>query len=272
MNRRFAPVSVLLAFAALLAGWPAGAEPDPELDPPPPGLTAREVADRVEQVFRGDTTYIDATMIIRSPRLPEPRAVRFRSWDDRSGKRSFIRIVSPPKDKGMTFLKLHPNLWNYIPRVERTVRIPPSMMLQSWMGSDFSNDDLVRESSQLDDYDHRWLGVDPSPAHPESERAYRIEYIPREDAPVVWGRIVAAIDVARMVPLWQAYYDEDGTKMRMLRYADFAIEGRPFPLTWVMTPLDKEGHETRVEVHEIRFDEPLDDRLFTKRAMSRPVR
>ena len=96
-------------------------------------------------------------MTIVSPRLPAPRRVVFRVWDDRPGKRSFIRILEPSKDKGMGFLKLHPNLWNYIPRVERTVRIPPSMMLQPWMGSDFTNDDLVKQSSAVDDYTHRVL-------------------------------------------------------------------------------------------------------------------
>ncbi len=262
--------ALLVGLVMLGAGNAASAEA--VLDPPPEGLSARDVAARVEEVFRGDTSYMDATMTIESPRLPEPRQVRFRAWDDRGQKRSFIRIVSPAKDKGMTFLKLHPNLWNYIPRVERTVRIPPSMMLQSWMGSDFSNDDLVRESSQLDDYEHRWLGVDPNPTHPESVAAYHLEYIPREDAAVVWGRIVAAIDIARMVPLWQAFYDEDGTKLRMLRYAKFSEEGRPFPRSWSMTPLDKEGHDTRVEIHEARFDEAFDDQLFTKRAMTRPLR
>ena len=242
----------------------AGAEP--ELGPPPEGLTAREVASRVEDVFRGDTSFMEATMIVESPRLPEPREVSFRSWDDRPGKRSFIRIVTPPKDKGMSFLKLQPNLWNYIPRVERTLRVPPSMMLQSWMGSDFTNDDLVRESSQLDDYDHRWLGVDEAPAGGESERAYVIEYVPHEDAPVVWGKIVSWIDAERSVPLRQDFYDEAGVRLRELHFSDIRPTGsRVYPHAWRMLPLDKEGHETRIAVHEIRFDETFDDAIFTKR-------
>jgi outer membrane lipoprotein-sorting protein len=240
-----------------------------ELEPPPEGLSARTVAERLENTFRGETSYFEATMIVHSPRLPEPRRVGFQSWDDRPNKRSFIRITEPPKDKGMAFLKLHPNLWNYIPRVERTIRIPPSMMLQSWMGSDFSNDDLVRESSQIDDYDHRWLGVDPDPEHPESDRAFVLEYVPKEDAPVVWGRIVSWIDAERYAPLRQEYYDEDGEKLRVLAYSDFAKEGRPYPHRWSMIPLDKEGHETAVEIRVIRFDEEYPDSLFTKRNLTR---
>ena len=243
-----------------------------QLAPPPSGVSARSVAERLENIFRGERSYLEATMLVASPRLPAPRRVRFRAWDDRRRARTFIRILAPAKDRGMGFLKLHPNLWNYIPRVERTVRIPPSMMLQSWMGSDFTNDDLVRESSQLDDYEHNFLGVDVAPAHPESTRAFVLEYIPHEDAPVVWGRIVSWIDARRFAPLRQEFYDEDGEKLRTLSYSNFSTGARPYPLRWVLTPLDRAGHTTSIEVHEIRFDHALDDAIFTKRNLTRAPR
>jgi outer membrane lipoprotein-sorting protein len=225
------------------------------------------VAERVEATFRGEAGFLDATMSVTSPRLPEPRRVRFQSWDDRGGKRSFIRILEPAKDRGTAFLKLHPNLWSWVPRVERTIRIPPSMMLQSWMGSDFTNDDLVRESSVLDDYDHRWLGVDPDY---RGSRAWLIEYRPREGAPVVWGRIVAWIDAARLVPLRQEYFDEAGVKLRVMTLGDFRPVGRrQYPHRWSMVPLDKPGHETSIEVNAIRFDEKFDDEIFTQRNLTR---
>jgi len=268
----------LLAAALLGLGLAGGAAADalapvpPELDaarlaPAPKGTSARAVAKRVEDVFRGRTTYLEGSLEIRSPRLPAPRLVRFRSWEDRPGRRSFIRILAPPKDAGMAFLKLHPNLWNYIPRVERTVRIPPSMMLQSWMGSDFSNDDLVRESSQLDDYDQELLGVDRSIS---GGPAYVLAYRPHEDAPVVWGRIVTWVQVARAAPLRQDFYDEKGTRLRVLRFEQIRdVQGRPYPHLWVMVPLDRPGHETRVQIQEIRFDEPIDAAVFTKRNLER---
>lgn len=241
-----------------------------ELLPPPEGLEARAVAERVEDIFRGETSYLEATMIIHSKRLPEPRRVTFRSWDDRPGERAFIRILAPPKDKGMGFLKLVPNLWNYIPRVERTIRIPPSMMLQSWMGSDFTNDDLVRDSSQLDDYDHEWLGVDPAFPGASEGGAYGIAYIPHEDAPVVWGRIEAWIDANRMAPLRQDFFDEGGTQLRRMDFGEIRdVQGRPYPHHWKMVPLDKEGHATEIEVEEIRFDESFEDKIFTKRNLTR---
>jgi outer membrane lipoprotein-sorting protein len=257
-----------LAFAALLL-FGAGAAAGEELEPAPPGADARSIAEKVEDVFRGRNSYLKATMTVVSPRLPTPRRVEFRAWDDRPEKRSFIRILAPPKDAGMAFLKLGSNLWNFIPRVERTIRIPPSMMLQSWMGSDFTNDDLVRESSQLDDYDHQLLGIDPEPDGVESERAYVIEYRPHEDAPVVWGKIVTWVDVARYAPLRQDFYDEDGEKLRVIRFSEIhEVQGRPYPHRWSLVPIDKEGHETLIEIEEIRFDEDFDERIFTKRHLT----
>jgi outer membrane lipoprotein-sorting protein len=161
----------------------------------------------------------------------------------------------------------------YVPRVERTMRIPPSMMLQSWMGSDFTNDDLVKESSQLDDYDHRLLGIDPRPEAHEGLRAFVVEYVPHEGAPVVWGRIVAWIETEHSTPLREDFYDEAGEKIRALRFDDIRpVQDRTFPFRWVMRPLDKEGHETRIQVDEIRFDEPIDDAIFTTRHLKRPLR
>jgi hypothetical protein len=259
--RRLAALSLVTFFASGASGQGA------KLDPPPATPAARELAEQVEHTFRGESAFLDATMTVKSPRLPEPRRVRFQSWDDRGGKRSFIRVLEPAKDRGSAFLKLHPNLWSWVPRVERTIRIPPSMMLQSWMGSDFTNDDLVRESSAIDDYDHRWLGVDPS--H-QGARAFVIEYRPRENAPVVWGRIVAWIDPVRLAPLRQEFFDEAGVKLRVMTLGDFREVGnRSYPHRWTMVPLDKPGHETSIAVNAVRFDEKLDDEIFTQRNLTR---
>jgi len=265
--KRLRGLALLGIAGMLVAAWPLVAA---ELEPPPEDLEARELARGAEDTLRSSRTYLDAEMTVVSPRLSRPRVVAFRSWDDRPGKRSFIRILSPAKDAGSGFLKLHPNLWMYVPRVERTLRIPPSMMLQPWMGSDFTNDDLVRESSALDDYDHRLLGVDPSPADHPGLRAYVVEYIPHEDAPVVWGKIVAWIETEHGTPLLQDFYDEDGEKLRSMRFADIrAVEGRHVPFSWSMKPLHKEGHETRIQLGEIRFDVAIDDSVFTTRHLKK---
>lgn len=241
-----------------------------EFEPAPEGVTGRAVAERAENTLYSERTYMEAEMTVVSPRLSSDRVVAFQNWDDRPGKRSFIRITRPTKDADTTFLKLTPNLWMHVPRVERTLRIPPSMMLQSWMGSDFTNDDLVRESSALDDYDHVLLGLDPAPKGHPDHAAYVVEYRPHEDAAVVWGRIVTWIDVERGTPLRQEFYDEDGEKLRLMEFGDIRLVGdRHYPHRWSMRPLDKQGHETRIVVREVRFDVELDDQIFTKRALTR---
>lgn len=259
--------ALLLVAALAMADRPVWGAP---LEPAPPGLTGRSVAERAEAALRSDRTYLRGQMTVISPRLATDRVVAFENWDDLPGKRSFIHILSPAKDADTTFLKLHPNLWMYIPRVERTMRIPPSMMLQSWMGSDFTNDDLVRESSQLDDYDHELLGIDPAPPGHEDLRAYVVEYRPHEDAPVVWGKIVMWIETEHGTPLYEEFYDEDGVKLRVMRFDDIRpVGGRRYPFVWSMTPLDKEGHETRIRVDQIEFDAQIPDEVFTKRNLTR---
>ncbi len=264
-----------LAVLALLifAGSAWAAEP-PAFDlsglaPAPDGVDARELAQRAQDNMRSDRTFFRGRMTIESPRLSRPRVVAFHSWEDTPAKRSLIRIDRPAKDEGTGFLKLHPNLWMYVPRVERTVRIPPSMMLQSWMGSDFTNDDLVRESSEIDDYDHTLLGVDEGSGAVPVE-AYVVEYEPKETAAVVWGRIVAWVDVKTGAPLRQDFFDEEGERLRVMRFSDYRPVGeRHVPHLWTMTPLDKEGHETRIVVEEIEFDVDLDSKIFTTRNLKR---
>jgi len=254
-------VTLALCAASAVAG---------DLEPAPEGVSAREVAERAEEALRSERTYLEAEMTVVSPRLTGPRVVAFKNWDDRPGRRSFIRILSPAKDSGSGFLKLHPNLWMYVPRVERTMRIPPSMMLQSWMGSDFTNDDLVKESSALDDYDHELLGVDPSTPGHEGVRAYVVDYVPHEDAPVVWGRIKGWIEVEHGTPLRTEFYDEDDVMLRVMLYSEIeSVDGRHYPRVWTMRPLDKEGHETRIRVREIRFDADIGDSVFTKRHLTK---
>jgi outer membrane lipoprotein-sorting protein len=255
--------------ALCVLGW-ASLSAAAELEPAPAGLDVDGIVKRAEDAMRGDTTYCDCEMTVTSPRLASPRTVSFESWADVPSKRSFIRIHQPSKDSGTGFLKLHPNLWMYVPRVERTIRVPPSMMLQSWMGSDFTNDDLVRESSEVEDYEHVLLGVDPGSDESGGRRSYVIEYRPHESAPVVWGRIVAWVDAELWAPLFQEFYDEDGEKIRVLRFSDVrAVDNRNVPHRWALTPLDKPGHETVVVVNKMRYDLEIEDAVFTTRNLKR---
>ena len=241
-----------------------------ELEPAPAAVVVADIVKGAENAMRGDRSYCECKMTVESPRLATARVIAFDSWTDIPGKRSFIRIREPAKDAGSGFLKLHPNLWMYVPRVERTIRVPPSMMLQPWMGSDFTNDDLVRESSEVGDYAHILLGVDPGSEKSGGRRAYVVEYRPHEDAPVVWGKIVARIDAELSTPLFQEFYDEDGEKIRELRFEDVReVDGRNVPHKWTLTPLDKPGHRTTIDVETMRYDLEIEDSVFTTRNLKR---
>ena len=268
MGRGIVGLGLILVACSLGTGL--ATEVRAELEAAPPGVSVEDIVRRAEDALRGDRSYCKCEMTVSSPRLAKPRTVAFESWSDGPGKRSFIRIQSPAKDAGTGFLKLHPNLWMYVPRVERTIRVPPSMMLQSWMGSDFTNDDLVRESSEVDDYTHVLLGVDPGSDKSGGRRSYVVEYQPHETAPVVWGRIVAWIDAELSAPLFQEFFDEDGVKIRQMRFSDVReVDGRNLPHRWVLTPLDKPGHETIVVVQKMRYDLAIEDSVFTTRNLKR---
>ncbi|RMG92269.1 MAG: outer membrane lipoprotein-sorting protein, partial [Zetaproteobacteria bacterium] len=143
-------------------------------------LSAREIIANVQDLLRAETSTARYTMTIVTPEWR--RTLRFDAWDDRKHRRFLIRILEPRKEKGVGWLKDGGNLWMYMPKLERDIRIPPSMMLSSWMGSDFTNDDLVKMESLVDDYDHQLIA--------EDDRGVTIVSLPKPDAPVVWGKII----------------------------------------------------------------------------------
>lgn len=154
-------------------------------------LDVDQVIKQVEDNLNGKTAVIAMTMVVKTKRAE--RTMKMKSWSE-GNKKSFIKILYPGKDKGITFLKLDNAMWQYVPRIEKTIKIPASMMLQSWMGSDFSNDDLVRESSISEDYIKKLLE--------ETEAEYRVELLPKPDAPVVWGRLSLLSPSSTFFPRW----------------------------------------------------------------------
>jgi hypothetical protein len=152
-------------------------------------------------------------------------------------------------------------MWNYLPKTNKVMKIPPSMMMGSWMGSDFTNDDLVKESSLFEDYSYKLL-------RPESEddSLLYISCIPREDLAVVWGEIVIAIRESDRLPVWQKYFDEKGELMRIMTYSEIGnLGGRRLPTVVAMVPQTKEGHRTVIRYLEAEFNVPLNDGIFSLR-------
>ena len=244
------PHSLLLS-CLLLASLPAHA-----------GDAARQTMQRLQDLLRSQTSIATYTMRVTTPEWQ--RGIRFKAWDDRAGKRFFIRILAPKKDKGTAWLKLGGNLWMYLPRLERDIRIPPSMMLSSWMGSDFTNDDLVKSASVVDDYTHRIINRDA--------RTVTIESLPKPDAPVVWGKLVHVIR-SEGIPVSEAFFDEHGRKVRLLEFSDVReMGGRRIPSRWVMHPLNEKGKRTELVIEKIRFDPPIADAVFARANLKRAAR
>jgi outer membrane lipoprotein-sorting protein len=146
--------------------------------------SARDVVDRGQTALWGKTLQAQLTMTVTTPRWE--RTLTLDAWIERP-RRSFIRILAPAKEAGIVSLRIGSEMWNYLPTVERTIKIPPSMMMQPWMGSDFTNDDLVKESSLVEDYTHGITSSDTVTGAP----VYVVESTPKPDAAVVWGRIVS---------------------------------------------------------------------------------
>ena len=191
------------------------------------------------------------------------RTMKMTSWSV-GKKKSFVKITYPKKDNGITFLKLANNMWQYVPRIERIIKIPSSMMLQSWMGSDFTNDDLVKESSISEDYNAKLLK--------EDDINYTLQLLPKEDAAVVWGRIEMNVSKKRFLPVEVTYFDEDDVAIRTLYYKKVVkIDKKYYPTLWIMKPLeeDKKGRKTVIKVLSAQFDKKIKDSYFTKRALKR---
>ena len=220
-----------------------------------------DIIRKVEDNLNGKTAIMKISMEVKTKRTQ--RTMKMKSYSIGKDK-SFIKILYPGKDKGITFLKIDNTMWQYVPRIEKTIKIPASMMLQSWMGSDFSNDDLVRESSISEDYTHKLLG--------ESDELYTIELIPREEAAVVWGKIIMEISKKYFLPVKVRYLDEYDVLIRELAYKEVQAFGdRYYPTKWIMEPKEeeKEGNLTIIEVSEAVFDREVSGSYFTKRALKR---
>jgi outer membrane lipoprotein-sorting protein len=204
---------------------------------------------------------MEISMVVKTRRAE--RTMKMKSYSVGQEK-SFIKVLYPKKDEGITFLKMDNSMWQYVPRIEKTIKIPASMMLQSWMGSDFSNDDLVKESSLSEDYTSELIA--------ETKDEYSLYLHPKVDAAVVWGKIQMAVSKEYYLPTRVSYYDEDGVLVRELLYTDVKAYGERFyPSLWIMTPKteEKKGHETRISVSSASFDGVMDDAYFSKRALKR---
>jgi outer membrane lipoprotein-sorting protein len=222
-------------------------------------ITPDTIIKKVEHNIQSDSGYSKITMTVTTAR--GERTMKMESWN-RGHEKSFIKVLYPKQDRGITFLKVDTTMWQYVPKIEKTIKIPSSMMMQSWMGSDFTNDDMAKESSIVDDYNAKITS--------EDTKKYTLTLLPKEDAAVVWGKIVLEVEKEHYVPLRAIYYDEDGVQQRILYYSDVRLYGDHYlPTVMTLIPQNKKSNKTVVMMDEVNFDIKIDDSRFSKNALVR---
>jgi len=220
---------------------------------------AREIVDRVDQIMRGKSSIAQMTMEIQSKRWK--RSLEAKAWS-KGTDRALILIIKPVKETGTATLKSESNIWNYLPKVERIIKIPTSMMMGAWMGSHFTNDDLVKESRMIRDY----AIATSFEGDRDGTPVWEFTLTPREDAAVVWGKIVLEVRQSDYMPTWQRYYDEEGQIVRTLTFSGYRqMDDRMVPTRMEVRPADAPEEYTRVTYGSLEFDVDLDDEFFSLR-------
>lgn len=225
--------------------------------------TAEDIVRRSEDILKGKTSKGTFRMVIETPDYT--RTMEMDTWWV-GNEKALIVVTSPRREAGNKTLKLKNELWMYLRNTETTIKVPPSMMLQSWNGSDFTNDDLVRESSLVDDYTMRIVTRDSVAGAP----TWQLELTPKPDAPVVWGRIRYWIRVADFLPARAEYEDERGVRTRTMTFDNFRRMGsRVIPARQSMVNELKPGHRTIFDYISVEFDIDISDRIFSFRELEK---
>jgi outer membrane lipoprotein-sorting protein len=226
-------------------------------------LTAKEIIARADEKSRGLSSQGEMTMSIVRPNWS--RTVSLKTWS-KGTDYSIILITAPAKEKGQVFLKRKNEMWNWVPSIDKMIKIPPSMMMQSWMGSDFTNDDLVKQSSIVVDYTHKLLGKEIV----RGQECYKLELVPLPDASVVWGKIITWITV-KGLDLWRSeYYDEDMVLVNEENAYDIKRMGdREIPTRMEMEPVNKKGNKTLLMINSIRFNISIEESFFSQQNMKK---
>ena len=216
---------------------------------------------KIDELYRSDSSHATMTMEIVTPNWQ--RTMALEAWT-RGMEDTFIRVLSPKKDRGVATLKIDREMWNYFPKINKVIKVPPSMMMGAWMGSDFTNDDLVREVSLVEEY-HVTLQ--------EADALHVLTLIPRTQTVTVWARIVIRVSRDKLLPVDQTYFNELGERVRVMMFAENkTFSGREMPSVMTMTPLNKDGHKTVVRYQSLTLDVPVEDDIFTLRNLQKRFR
>ena len=226
-------------------------------------LTALEIIRKATEKANGKSSV--GTMKMTVVRPSWSREVTMKSWS-MTDEYYLILITAPVKDKGQTFLKRETDMWNWMPAISKMIKIPPSMMSQSWMGSDFTNDDLVKMNSYVNEYTHSIVGEEVI----EGMNCYIVELIPKPDAAVVWGKVLAWISQEEFFQLRLEFYDEDMMLVNKQESSEVKqFSDRKLPSRMVMTPVDEPGNQTIIEILENEFNIDIQESFFSQQNMKK---
>jgi len=225
------------------------------------GQNALEIITKSDDKLKGKSARIETTITIVRPSYT--REMTMVSWS-LGRDYSMTYLISPKRDAGSTFLNRQKEVWSYTPSIERIIKLPPSMMTQNWMGTDFTNDDLVKQSSMIADYNHKLIGKETI----EGYSCHKIEMIPKEDAAVVWGKVIIWIDEKEYMQMKVEFYDEDGYLINtLLGKKPKEFDGKMLPSVMEMIPADKPGNKTIMTQNSMKFNIVIDESFFTTRKM-----
>lgn len=243
--------SKILIFLLLLSLWftlsPQGGQGD-----------AKEIVKKMDELYRSNSSFASMEMEIVTPHWQ--RTLKLDAWSLGMDK-TFIRILSPKKERGIATLRIDNEMWNFLPKTNKVMKVPPSLMMGSWMGSDFTNDDLVKEFTFLEDYIFELTEAENA----ETGVVY-VKCTPKEGLPIIWGHIIIAVKEKSYLPIWQKYYDEKGKLMREIVYKELKKFGnREIPAVMELIPHNKEGNKTIVRYVEAKFDIKIDKGTFSLR-------
>jgi outer membrane lipoprotein-sorting protein len=226
-------------------------------------LDLKAAVDYFEDLYRSDSSISEAKLIVTRPN--QTRTMQMRVWT-RGKDKALIVIEEPIRDKGTATLKVDKNLWNYLPKIRRTIRIPPSMMLASWMGSDFTNDDLARESSYTEDYDYELVGRSDDPA------GWLVRFKAKPDTVGLWNGFEVVLSDDGTIPLLSRYYDRKDRLSRTMYFTDVKeFDGRHIPSHMTLLPEDEEkkGHKTEMIYLKMQFDVDVPEDTFSLSRLER---
>jgi outer membrane lipoprotein-sorting protein len=245
----------ILILVLLLNHAPARAQETP--------LTPRQILDKVDDLFRSSSSKGLATMTVTTAHWK--RSLSLEMWS--KGKdRSLVRVLAPKKEKGTATLRSGNDIWNYLPKVKRVIKLPSSMMAASWMGSHFTNDDLVKESRMADDYTFEITFR----GEREGQEIVEVTCHPKPDAAVVWGKVLVTAQIKDYLPLNVKYFDEDLRLARTMTFSDVAqLGGRIIPSLVTMVPEDKPKESTVIHYEQMDFDIDLKDDFFSLRTLQK---